>query len=124
LTNTQTPTIGRIVHYKLSTQDAEAINRRRKDSREHWQRTPGVTVKPTGDQRHVGNAALPGDVFPMLITRIWGLDLDIQASTAERLVNGQVFLDGNDVLWATSVHEGDGERQYSWPVVKHAEVAK
>jgi len=111
-----TPTIGRIVHYKLSAQDAEAINRRREDAVRTLNPAPGIGRSADGDQVHVGNRVSEGDVFPMMITRVWGLDLDAQAPTAERLVNGQVFLDGNDVYWATSVHEGDGVRHYRWPL--------
>lgn len=112
------PSIGRIVHYKLSEQDATAINRRRQDAS-----TPlaadlvkdGIGTQPrtiaamgTGAQVHVGNHVTAGDVFPMLITRVW-------SDTPESAVQGQVFLDGNDVLWATSVCHGDGEHQYTWP---------
>lgn len=102
------PTIGRIVHYTLSEADAEAVNRRREDSYQHTHRTPGVTVQGTGDQRHIGNRAEAGQVYPMLITRPWG-------STPESSVNGQVFLDGNDVLWVTSVSAGEGQRRFAWP---------
>ena len=30
-------------------------------------------------------------------------------------VNGQAFLDGNDVLWVTSAREGTEPGQWSWP---------
>lgn len=89
---TNKPSIGRIVHYKLSQQDADNITARRNH--------PTALV--------IGNHVKAGDVFPMLITRVWG-------DTPESAVQGQVLLDGNDVLWATSVSEGDGERQYTWP---------
>lgn len=89
--NGQIPSIGRIVHYRLSTSDVEAINRRR------------------GAQAHIGNEVLEGDVFPMLITKTWG-------SEPTSCVNGQVFLDGNDCLWATSVRVGEGPRTFSWPM--------
>lgn len=47
--------------------------------------------------------------------------LSIDRRTAEtanprNYVNGQVFLDGNDVYSATSVKVGTGPRTYSWPV--------
>ena len=106
----QTPSIGRIVHYKLNAGDAEAINRRRKDynAARAASYVPGVEKLGTGEQVHVGNGASAGDVYPAMIVRTWG-------STPESSVQLQVFLDGNDTYWATSVNEGDGERAWSWP---------
>lgn len=92
------PSIGRIVHYKLSEQDAAEINRRRL--------VPYPNGK--GSQVHVGNPAAMGQVYPALIVRTWG-------DTPESAVQLQVFLDGNDTLWATSVQCGDGPRTYAWP---------
>lgn len=63
---------------------------------------------PAGAQAHIGNDVKEGDTFPMLIVRVWG-------PTATSAVNGQVFLDSNDVLWATSVCLGEGPRTFSWP---------
>jgi hypothetical protein len=45
----------------------------------------------------------------MLIVRVWG-------PSAESAVNGQVFLDSNDVFWATSRRVGDQPGTFSWPV--------
>jgi len=97
--------IGRIVRYTLTEGDAQAINKRRADTQAHLAEHRDAS---TGVQVHVGNAAHAGDVFPMLITRVWG-------DTSEASVNGQVFLDGNDSLWVTSVAEGDGERKFKYP---------
>ena len=87
------PSVGRIVHYVLTEQDATAINRRRSHANahlvEHIEASNGVQV-------HVGNAVKAGEVYPMIITRVWG-------STEESAVNGQLFLDGNDLYWLTSV---------------------
>lgn len=102
------PTIGRIVHYALSEADAQAINRRREDAYRTMRTGQGVLRKADGDQVHIGNRAQEGDVYPMLIVRTWG-------TTPESVVNGQVFLDGNDVLWVTSVGEGEGPRRFVWP---------
>lgn len=109
----QIPTIGRIVQYRLSMDDADAINRRRTDgasiaARMKYGDDPQLKAWPAGAQAHIGNGVKEGDTFPMLITRTWG-------STPEAAVNGQVFLDGNDVLWATSVCVGEGPRTFSWP---------
>ena len=101
------PSPGRIVHYTLTEQDAEQINRRRQHAnlhmKEHQEASTGVMV-------HAGNAVTAGDVYPLVITRVWADD-----PTPETAVNGQVLLDGNDHLWVTSVQQGDGERQWREP---------
>lgn len=84
------PTIGRIVHYTLTQANAEAINKRRGDF---------------SDYR--GNAAHEGDVFPLVITRIWSGDS----------INGQVLLDGSDNLWVISINNGPDQGQWEWPIV-------
>ena len=99
------PSIGRIVHYKLTEQDAEQINKRRKDAQTN---TLKIHKDALGYVVHVGNSATEGDVYPMLIVRVWG-------ATPESSVNGQVFLDGTDTLWVTSVGQGDGVRQWHVP---------
>lgn len=116
----QIPSIGRIVHYRLNAQDAEQIMRRRTCAKSIAERmkvqvsqveteTP-ILGWPTGAQAHIGNPVAEGDVFPMLIVRVWG-------PLAESVVNGQVFLDGNDVFWTTSVGVGTLPGTFSWPVV-------
>jgi hypothetical protein len=100
-----TPTIGRIVHYKLSETDAAQINKRRHDFNKHWS---SEEFEPVGFQAHMGNRAEAGQVYPAMIVRTWG-------NTPEASVQLQVFLDGNDTFWATSVAQGEGERQYVWP---------
>jgi hypothetical protein len=89
------PTIGRIVHYRLSKQDAEEIASRR-----------GLHVHAHEILR--GNRVEEGDTFPAMIVRTWG----DQPTSAVQL---QVFLDGNDTHWATSVQVGEGPRTFSWP---------
>jgi hypothetical protein len=39
----------------------------------------------------------------------------VHGTTPDALVNGQVFLDGNDTFWATSVGVGEGHGTFSWP---------
>lgn len=89
------PSVGRIVHYRLSERDAGVINKRRQDAHrhagEHLEHPSGVVV-------HTGNPAGPGDVYPLLITRVW----DGENATEASCVQGQVFLDGNDTVWVTS----------------------
>ncbi len=70
-----TPTIGRIVHYRLSDQDVELIAEHRRE---------------TGEQ---GNTAVPGFVYPAIVVRTFDDTLG---------ANLQVFLDGPDTLWVTS----------------------
>lgn len=79
--------IGTMVEYTLNGLDAEDVNNR-------------IDTK----WPHVGNKTRAGDVFPMLITRVWQGDH----------VNGQVFLDGNFILWVTSVKEGAGQREFRY----------
>lgn len=93
----QKPSIGRIVRYTLSEEDATVINSRRKDLRA----VVGIPVT-------VGNSVSAGEVYPMVITRVWG-------DQPTSVVNGQVLLDGNDLHWVTSVSHGEGERHYTWP---------
>jgi hypothetical protein len=96
------PTIGRVVHYKLSDYDAEAINRRRFDF-------AAAAPANTGFQGHVGNRAEAGQVFPATIVRVFDPEGDTGTS------NLQVSLDGNDTYWATSRKAGDEEGTWSWP---------
>lgn len=103
-----TPSLGRIVHYKLGALDATAINRRREHAGAHMEEHRAAS---SGVQVHVGNDVKAGDVFPMIITKIW----DPEAHPTS-LVNGQVMLDGNDLYWATSVRCGEGEREFTWPM--------
>ncbi len=99
------PSIGRIVHYKITAQDAVQANKRR------------AALETTGPAAHIGNELRAGEVYPAMMVRVWG---------PGSLVQLQVFLDGNDTLWATSVpvasdhgsHTPDNlhpERSYVWP---------
>ncbi len=96
------PSIGRIVHYKLSAHDAAEINRRRAD----WSAADPVR---TGLQAHVGNHAEAGQVVPATIVRIF------DPSGEHGTSNLQVALDGNDTFWATSRKTGDDEGTWAWP---------
>ena len=84
-------TIGRIVHYTLTQDDADEIVRRRHE-------TPART----------GNFPHAGDVFPAMIVRVWG-------TAPNQTVQLQVFLDGNDTHWALSIPEGEGPGSWAWP---------
>lgn len=84
------PTVGRTVHYRLTAEDAEAINRRHEHGAAHLDEH---RANATGAQVHVGNHAAAGFVYPAIIVRTFDNSL---------AVNLQVFLDGNDAYWATS----------------------
>lgn len=119
---------GRIVHYRLTRADCQAVSRRRKDAHthmaEHRENANGVQV-------HVGNEPYPGDVVPLLVVRVWPNEFNEGSAVScdhdpgdEPLwafpkshygVNGQAFLDGNDVLWVTSAPQGDGNGFWDWP---------
>src|SRR5216684_8632794 len=91
-----TPTIGRIVHYSLSAEDAQHINHRRTDGESIKQRMFRADQNfspphwPYGAQAHIGVLAKGGDTLPALVVYV-------NPVTAE--VDLQVFLRGNDVLY-------------------------
>lgn len=104
------PTIGRTVLYTLTAQDADAVNRRRSGAGNL--NAAGVTLasQNLGAQIHVGNRVQEGDQFPMTIVRAWG-------DQPESAVNGQVQLDGTDLLWVTSRCCGTDAGTWAWPVI-------
>lgn len=99
------PSVGRIVHYCLTTEDAEVANRRR-TTRESIRVQMDMEKWPVGAQAHIGNPATKGDILPMMIVKV---------DFATDHVNGQVFLDGADVLWVSLVAEGEGPGLWRWP---------
>ncbi len=99
------PSVGRIVHYKLREDNVVAIKRRRADARAF-----SIAQDKTGAIVHVGNPTTAGDVFPMIITRLWTDHPD-----EDSVVQGQVLLDGNDNLWVTSVKQGTEPGQWFEP---------
>lgn len=92
----QQPTIGRIVHYTLTQDDANTVNRRR----------AGRAIRERLDVASLGNRAAAGDVFPATVVRVGPRDL----------CNLQVALDGADGLWVTSRAEGTEPGTWAWPV--------
>lgn len=100
MTSLQPPSPGRIVFYRVSAYDADAINRRRQDFQ-------AAEPANTGFQAHVGNPVEVGDVFPAMIVRVF----DRETGTC----NLQVSLDGNDTYWATSRRAGDVDGTWHWP---------
>jgi hypothetical protein len=102
------PSIGRIVHYRLTKEEADKMMQRRTDAKE--QSGQMQRARP-GFQAHVGNPLSEGEAVPMIIVQVWpnehGPDHDG--------VNGQALLDGNDSLWVTSAKEGEGPGTWCWP---------
>ncbi len=92
----QQPTIGRIVHYRLSAKDVESIRQLRG--------APSV-------QHLAGSPVAEGDVVPLTIVRVWP---DLYGPGLPG-VNGQALLDGRDSHWVTSAREGTGPGTWSWP---------
>jgi hypothetical protein len=86
---TQKPTIGRIVLYRVTPEQAAAINERR--------RLSGATL--------TGNIVSAGDTFPCVVVRPW----------SDTCLNGQALLDGNDSLWVLSANLGDEPGNWNWP---------
>ena len=87
------PSIGRIVHYVLSTEDIARINLSR-------------------DKKWYGNSVKIGDKFPMMIVNV----CTNESGKNRRCVNGQVFLDGNDMFWVREVPQGIASGEWRWPV--------
>lgn len=105
-----TPTIGRIVHYVLSKEDAAQINRRRTDGASIAERLTRARWHE-GAQAHIGNSAFVGMILPAIVVSSFGDSEDLP-------INLQVFLDGNDTFWATSRHLRIGEQNggyWQWP---------
>lgn len=97
-----TPSIGRIVHYILTEDDAVKINRRRTSGSHIAARMKTDPPQwPAGAQAHIGNYASTGEHLPMTIVKIWPNEFGDGIPG----VNGQVLLDGNDALWVTSARE-------------------
>ena len=117
----QTISVGRIVTYKLTADDAKEINRRRTTSDSIRERMGQIVTPesdhalgeaicgwPRGAQAHIGNEAKEGQEFPMMVVADWG----------GGCINGQVFLDGTDVFWTLSRLEGENNGNWHWPVKK------
>jgi len=107
----QAVTICRIVQYRLSSDDAVSINKRRDDFEVFSRATRGAAPgQPgaTGHVAHVGNRVVAGEVYPAVVVRTFGAGPDCA-------VNLQVLLDGADTYWATSRCAGPGEGQWFWP---------
>jgi len=106
------PTIGRIVHYRLSELDVGEIRRRRVSRNDI---ADGIErgVWPMGAQAHVGNPVNVGDVVPLVVIRPWHHPGMYEQGAS--VLNGQALLDGADSLWVMSVKEGSEPGTWCWP---------
>ncbi len=106
------PSLGRVVHYRLTPADAEAIQRRRTTSKSIAERIKAGTWSE-GVQAHFGNPASAGELVPVIVTAVWPDEF----GTGIPGVNGQALLDGNDSLWICSAREGTEVGQWRWPEI-------
>ena len=86
---------GDIVCYMFTSQDVEAINRRRTTGPEIAERIKAGTW-PHGAQAHIGPPVEFGMAAPMIVTRV---------HNSGGSVNGRCILDGTDDYWVSGVHQ-------------------
>ena len=103
------PYLGSVVIYRLTAADAEAINRLRTTDEKIAKRV-AIENWCIGAQAHIGNKARASQEFPMMVVAI-------SKGENSTVVNGQVFLDGNDVLWVQGVSEGPRNGKWYWPPI-------
>ena len=99
--------IGRIVHYQLTTKDALAINDRRASAKNLNAANVTLASQKLGPVIHTGNDVREGQSYPAIVVAVF--------SDSQEVANLQVFLDGNDTYWATSRHEADEPGAWHWP---------
>jgi hypothetical protein len=103
----QYPSIGRVIHYRPTEEQAAAVNRRR----EHFASAQSREAWPPGAQAHVGNRVRAGQPYPAIVTAVWPEEFGKDTVG----VNAQVLLDGSDSFWITSVREGTEAGTWEWP---------
>ena len=99
-------TVGRIVLYVLSYNDVQGVNSRRLEER--WHKGVGHSSEwPVGPQAREGYLAVQGDIVPAIVVKP-------QHNSRQSTFDGQAFLDGNDVLWLTSVPYSEEPKPGTW----------
>lgn len=96
-----TPTLGMHVLYRLTTENADHINRRRLDAERSMAE---IQRDQRGYVAHVGSYAQEGQVYPGQVVRLF--------ESVPQEANLQVALDGNDALWVCSVRYGTEPGQW------------
>lgn len=110
------PSLGRILLYSVTAEQSAQVNRRRTDGKAIAARMKLMVASDTGEdevihgwpagaQAHIGEPLEPGELVPLIVTKVF------EGGT----VNGQAFLEGNDVLWVIAVNEGTGPGTWQWP---------
>jgi len=99
------PSIGRMVHYALTEDEADEINARRTDA----VRSELVKRRP-GHMAHVGNTVIEEQIVSMTITAVHDGEY-----VGHYRVNGQCTLDGNDTLWVEGADLGNEAGRWNWP---------
>lgn len=89
------PRVGDVVLFQLRENDVALINEARHVSRQF----------DKGIETLLANSVAAGEVYPMIIVRVWG-------DAPDSRVNGRVILDGNDTHWVTSVRCGEAEGEF------------
>lgn len=100
-------TVGRFLVYALTEEDVVAIRVRRSKCKHVDHRTDYTTAYCAQ-----GNPVHAGQMFPLLVTAVY----------SSNMVNGQVFLDGDDTLWVKHAEFDERAEMYPhegkwiWPV--------
>jgi hypothetical protein len=55
--------------------------------------------------KNTGKSCNVQSKLPAIVVAVW----------SETTVNLKVITDGNEDLWVTSVHQGDGQMEWNWP---------
>ena len=108
------PTIGRIVIYTLSADDAAKINKRRDDAKLHMD---NHRANSNGVMVHVGEPVYVGQEFPMMIVAVRG-------ARSDSTISGKVELDGSDTFWAPGRQVGTQPGTYRWMEYQKGQAAK
>ena len=108
------PTVGRIVLYRFTKEQAAEVNRRRDHAKAN---IDFHRVNANGVQVHMGNDVYVGPDYPATIIIVHGV-------TADSYVNLKVHLDGTDDYWARSVRCGDEPGDYHWMDYQKGQAAK
>lgn len=103
--------VGRMVLYRLTEGDAARVNRRRRTEASLVAAAQHLAAGNLADPPS-GNTVYSGERFPMVVTAVFPKEFIHGPG-----VNGQVFLDGNDSLWVTSIQEGDEPGFWAWPTL-------
>ena len=90
------PTVGRIVHYALTAEEAKAMNARRKDTQNNLEK---MRKERPGYQAHVGTTLTEGQIVPLTVTSVSDAGREDEAGVAQFYARGQATLEGSDSLF-------------------------